>query len=322
MEPFEIPGHGGGLSCVLHGEASAARSCFPAPPSGERLDGSPARPDLHFTRVLLQEHGLSVTRALVGHGHARPRRRRRLAACPRTRRVRRDRGARPGAGAARGRSLGTVALALLRTERRGGGTPSERLDRAARASRGRAHVAAAQTAAGDSSSPAAPTTAYDPGLTPLLEQRGADVVVLDGADHALDCGGAVASARALAASARAHARRSSCANARAATAPRGAAAPREAGSHQFQRPSTAISEGTSSARTIVASTRTASERPTPSCWSAETRPDDEAGEGGDHDRGGGGDDPARPLESVRDGLARCRGRRPTLSRIRETMKTS
>ncbi|HKI92382.1 MAG TPA: hypothetical protein VJ986_08765, partial [Gaiellaceae bacterium] len=41
--------------------------------------------------------------------------------------------------------------------------------------------------------------AYDPGLTPLLREHDADVVVLEGADHMLDCGDAAASARALAA---------------------------------------------------------------------------------------------------------------------------
>ena len=59
---------------------------------------------------------------------------------------------------------------------------------------------------------------------------------------------------------------------RAATARRARAAPRGAGSHQFQRPSTAIRLGTRSARTIVASMRIATARPSPNCCSPTIRP--------------------------------------------------
>ena len=44
------------------------------------------------------------------------------------------------------------------------------------------------------------------------------------------------------------------------------------GSHQFQRPKSAIKDGTSSARTIVASRKIATARPKPNSCSPSTRP--------------------------------------------------
>ena len=89
------------------------------------------------------------------------------------------------------------------------------------------------------------------------------------------------------------------------------------GSHQFQRPKTAISAGTSSARTIVASISTPSARPRPNSCSAATPADDEAEKRGAHDHGGGGDDLAGLLEALRDRARVVVGRVPHLAHPRD-----
>ena len=65
MEPreLEVGGHGGRpLPCALYGsERDRLAVVLPgASRSGGRLGGSPARPDLHYTRTLLVELGLGV----------------------------------------------------------------------------------------------------------------------------------------------------------------------------------------------------------------------------------------------------------------------
>ena len=72
------------------------------------------------------------------------------------------------------------------------------------------------------------------------------------------------------------------------------------GSHQFQRSKSRIMLGTSSERTIVASTRIATASPSPNCCRPTIRPADEPRERGAHDDRRRRDDPARALEPVRD----------------------
>lgn len=65
MEPraLEVEGYAGlPLGCVLH-EAGGGRAAVILPgnsSAGRRLGGTPARPDLHFTRALLVESGYDV----------------------------------------------------------------------------------------------------------------------------------------------------------------------------------------------------------------------------------------------------------------------
>ena len=70
------------------------------------------------------------------------------------------------------------------------------------------------------------------------------------------------------------------------------------GSHQFQRPSRAIRLGISRPRTTVASSRTPSAEPDAELLQPGHAPDDEPGEGPDHDEGGCADDPAGVGEAV------------------------
>ena len=72
------------------------------------------------------------------------------------------------------------------------------------------------------------------------------------------------------------------------------------GSHQFQRPRIAIMLGTRMQRTIVASTKIATASPSPNSCSPTMLPARKPGERGAHDDRRRGDDPARPLEPVRD----------------------
>jgi hypothetical protein len=51
----------GDLPCVLHGDTDRVAVVFPGASTHEhRLGGTPARPDLHYARAVLQKHGYSV----------------------------------------------------------------------------------------------------------------------------------------------------------------------------------------------------------------------------------------------------------------------
>jgi pimeloyl-ACP methyl ester carboxylesterase len=62
--PLEIPGYGATpLPCVLHGtgDERGIAVVFPgAGSAGNRLGGTPARPDLHYTRAVLEAERLAV----------------------------------------------------------------------------------------------------------------------------------------------------------------------------------------------------------------------------------------------------------------------
>ena len=88
------------------------------------------------------------------------------------------------------------------------------------------------------------------------------------------------------------------------TCTRGRSRSSQAGSHQFARPSSCITAGTSSIRTTVASMRIAAAMPTPITL-RKTRARDERGEHRDHDRRRGGDDPAGAGQAL-DDARRCR----------------
>jgi hypothetical protein len=63
---LEVEGHGGRtLPCVLYDAGSTASAVVlpGASRAGYRLGGTPARPDLHYTRALLLAHGISVLEA-------------------------------------------------------------------------------------------------------------------------------------------------------------------------------------------------------------------------------------------------------------------
>jgi len=199
MELLELRGHAGlPLLCVLHGDAERCALVLPgAGRAQNRLGGTPARPDLHFTRALLLEHGYSVLEVWWDAETL-------------------DRedpegwvldNARAGAAAVRdhghtlallvGRSLGTTAIAALRAaEPELARLPGlwiapllqhELVRESLLHGGGRSFVLCGGR-----------DEAYDQGIATLLHRRGADVVVLEHADHGLDCGAAADSARALA----------------------------------------------------------------------------------------------------------------------------
>jgi len=199
MEELELHGHGGmPLPCVLHGEAEPCALVLPgAGRSENRVGGTPARPDLHLVRALLQEQGRSVLEVwwdtatldreqpdawLLDNARAA------LEGV-------RARGREPALLV--GRSLGTMALAALRaSEPELARLPSvwvapllhrEIVRESLLHGGGRRFVLCGER-----------DEAYDPGVATLLHRRGADVVVLEHADHGLDCGDAPATARALA----------------------------------------------------------------------------------------------------------------------------
>ncbi len=199
MEPFAVPGHGGApLPCVLHGDAPRCAVVLPgAGRAGNRLGGTPARPDLHFTRALLQERGLAVLEAwwdtealdrddlsawLLGNARAA------VAAAEERERT---------PTLLVGRSIGGLALAHLRAaEPERARLPSiwiAPLMHREQVRESLLHGGGALFVVCGSAD-----EAYDANLATLLHRRGADVVVLEGADHGLDCGDAPASARALA----------------------------------------------------------------------------------------------------------------------------
>jgi hypothetical protein len=199
MEVFAASGHGGRpLPCVLHGDASRTALVLPgAARAGNRLGGTPARPDLHFTRALLQEQGLSVLEVWWDADEAD-------AAELEDWLLENARGA-LGALAEQGRepallvarSLGSVALALLRREE----PPRVRLPSVWIAPL--MHREPVRESLLHGGGPCfvlcgGRDAAYDAGLATLLHRRDADVLVLEHADHGLDCGDAVLTARALA----------------------------------------------------------------------------------------------------------------------------
>jgi hypothetical protein len=199
VEEVELQGHGGeSLPCVLHGNATRCALVLPgAASSDNRLGGTPARPDLHFTRALLQEEGYSVLEVWWDAGAADradldgwllDNARAGLdGIC--------ERGLEPALLAAR--SLGTVALAHLRAhESEQARFPSiwiapllhrEPVRESLLHGGGSCFVLCGGR-----------DEAYDPGVATLLHRRGTDVVVLEHADHGLDCGDAPTSARGLA----------------------------------------------------------------------------------------------------------------------------
>jgi len=198
MEELELRGHAGlPLPCVLHGEETRCAVVLPgAAHSQNRLGGTPARPDLHLVRALLQEQGWSVLEVwwdAATFDRDRPddwlldNARAALAGV-------RAHGREPALLV--GRSLGTMALAALRT-----------------AEPERARLPSIWVAPLLDQQPVRETLlhgggrrfvlcggrdeAYDAGVATLLHRRGSEVVVLEHASHGLDCGDAVATARAL-----------------------------------------------------------------------------------------------------------------------------
>jgi hypothetical protein len=199
VEELELRGHLGlPLPAVLHGDASRCALVLPgAGRSAGRIGGTPARPDLHFTRALLQEQGCSVLELwwdsetldrdapdgwLLDNARAGIEGIRELGREP---------------AVLVGRSLGTSALARLRAaEPQLARLPSiwiapllphEPVRESLLHGGGACFVLCGGR-----------DEAYDAGVATLLHRRGADVVVLEHADHGLDCGDAPASARGLA----------------------------------------------------------------------------------------------------------------------------
>jgi hypothetical protein len=194
-DAFELAGYGGRpLPCVLH-RCEGARGTAVVLPGGARaggrLGGTPARPDLNYVRVLLLELGEAVLEVWwdtdsvpAGEEEAW------LAAS-----------ARAAAAAATpllvgvGRSWGTRALAKLVLE---GAAPSTTVWLAPLL--GHPDVTQAVARAGDGACVVAGTAdelVPEPELR-RAEAAGATVIRIAGASHALEVGGAAASARALA----------------------------------------------------------------------------------------------------------------------------
>lgn len=188
---LEAAGYGGRpLPCVLY-ETGAERAAVVLPGNaraGHRLGGTPARPDLHFTRALLLESGLDVLEAWWD-GDSRPdppgerERWYRESALAATR----------AAGESRvallvGRSMGTAGLSFLPELSH---LPSiwiaplttvERVRSAVEGWRGPVLVVAGEA---------------DEAFAPVAGER-IELVSVPGADHGLDVGDAATSARALA----------------------------------------------------------------------------------------------------------------------------
>jgi hypothetical protein len=179
---------GGGAALVLPGGAR----------SGNRLGGTPARPDLHYTRALLLELGLSVLElwwdaetAPLAHGDEADAW---LAAHA-------EAGVRAAsqAGDLRvlvGRSFGTCALARIV---RGGEAPAAATIWIAPLL-GREDVRAALEEAAPSAFVVGGTAdeSFDLETAEALRGSGARLALVEGANHGLEAGGAAGSARALA----------------------------------------------------------------------------------------------------------------------------
>ena len=93
------------------------------------------------------------------------------------------------------------------------------------------------------------------------------------------------------------------------------------GSHQLRSPSSSIVAGTSSMRTIVASSSTATAQAEAEQLDDPVGLAEEAAEDDDHDRRGGGDDPGGRGQAVGDRV-RLSPVRSYSSRTRESRKTS
>lgn len=199
IEELELRGHAGlPLHCVLHGDATRTALVLPGAGGSEnRLGGTPARPDLHYTGDLLREQGWSVLEVwwdadtLPDDREARD-----------TWRLANAEAAIAGLAARGGelallvgRSLGTVALAQLRASPERALLPSvwivpllqvERVRESLLAGGPRFLLCGGADAA------------YDANAAAAIERSGGEVVVLAGANHSLGVGDAPASARALA----------------------------------------------------------------------------------------------------------------------------
>ena len=199
MKLLETAGYDGReLRLVLHGDAEHAAVVLPGRAgAGNRVGGSPARPDLHLARALLQEQGLAVLEVwwdadeipdgerepwLLGNARAAVG-------------ILDEEGRR--AALLVGRSLGSLALALLRHEE----PELARLPSVWIAPL--VHLEPVRASLLRDGGPrfvlwGDRDEAYDAGLATLLHRRGADVLVLERANHGLDVGDAPATARALA----------------------------------------------------------------------------------------------------------------------------
>jgi pimeloyl-ACP methyl ester carboxylesterase len=207
MQPFsppkalEIPGYEQiSLPCVLHsygGERSVAVVFPGAAQRGNRLGGTPARPDLHYTRAVLQAAGLAVFEVWWDAGS--------LPKDDREGWLDANLSAALTAASQEhslallaGRSLGTWALAraVSKSDWKAHPLPTVWLApllnhppvlNALKELRAPAFVV------GGSSD-----EAFDLTEAELLKKSGADVIVLDGADHGLEVDNPAASARHLA----------------------------------------------------------------------------------------------------------------------------
>jgi hypothetical protein len=195
-EAFELEGYGGApLPCVLHTADEARGSVVVIPGgarAGNRLGGTPHRPDLNYVRQLLLGLGLSVLEvwwdADTAPGGEEGEE---WLAANAAAAVAAAGGPRVGVG----RSWGTRALAKLVLD---GSAPATTVWIAPLL--GHPEVRAALERAGGSACVVAGTADE---LVPEPELRavaaaGATVVRLEGANHGLEVGGAAASARALA----------------------------------------------------------------------------------------------------------------------------
>ena len=183
---FEVAGHGGRpLACVAY-ETGSDRAAVVLPGSASksyRLGGTPARPDLNFTRALLVEHGYDVVEVWWDgdtriDGDESWYRENAVAAVT-------------AAGEDRvrvlvGRSLGTIALSLL----------PDLADLASIWIAPLNHLPEVRHALTSWRGPALVVAGDDdPAFEPI---EGVETVIVPGGDHALNVGGAVGSARALA----------------------------------------------------------------------------------------------------------------------------
>jgi pimeloyl-ACP methyl ester carboxylesterase len=199
VRELEIRGYdGAAVPCVLHGTQATEGIAVVLPGgarSDNRLGGTPARPDLHFTRALLLRHGLAVLEVWWDAGSAPDGDIRRwleengLAAV-------REAAARGPVRALVGRSLGTGALAALVADPVLARTPSIWIAPLLRDESVRTALAEAQApwlAVGGTSDPA-----MDVDLLRDLESAEKRVVLLRGADHGLQVEDPIASIRLLA----------------------------------------------------------------------------------------------------------------------------
>jgi acetyl esterase/lipase len=196
---LELDGYGGSpLPCVLWELEETAGSALVLPGgarAGNRLGGTPARPDVHWTRALLLELGLSVLEVWWDTDHA-----------PRDAQdAWLEASVRAGAAAAAeaaplrvlvGRSFGTVGVAKLVLR----GQPAGALTIWIAPLLGVDEVRQALGEAAPSAFVVAGTAdeLVDEAAAAALALRGATLALVEGGDHGLDVGDAAASARSLA----------------------------------------------------------------------------------------------------------------------------